>query len=176
MKLTDMLALSHVPRWSIVPLDRTQSVADHSFRVVVIYLELCARVPWDTNWETLMWAIHHDGAESRTADIPGNFKVHLGNLNDHERHVCGWLNLPPFIDFARRDSLGKSVVKLADLIETYTFISMNGFGSHALRATDKISRQVLDHAVDLGKVTGKDFFGVTERMIADIQSEREREP
>ena len=66
MMLTDLLALSIVPRWSIVPHVHHQSVAEHSHRVAAIYLELCAQLNLPVSVEGLTWALCHDGAESRT--------------------------------------------------------------------------------------------------------------
>ena len=43
-RLTDLLALSHVPRWSIVRHVSPQNVGDHTFRVMVIYTELMNRL------------------------------------------------------------------------------------------------------------------------------------
>jgi Predicted hydrolases of HD superfamily len=138
MMLTDLLAISHVPRWSIVPHHPMQTVAAHSHRVAVIYLELCRRLKKDPSLRGLTWAIVHDGPESRTGDIPGVFKREVnGELEKAERRVCAWFDdalLPPPAD--------KLLVKVADLVETFTYIRYYGIGPHARLVGDRIWQQL----------------------------------
>ena len=69
-RLTDLLALSHVPRWNIVRHTNPQNVADHTFRTMVIYTELCRRLQFEIHVPDLLAILHHDAPESRTGDIP----------------------------------------------------------------------------------------------------------
>lgn len=119
MILTDLLALSHVPRWSIVPTYRDQSVADHSFRVVVILADLCRRVKLDPPIAAIFYALYHDSSEARTGDIPSNFKA------KHAARVEYAINTTGVTQF------WQDLVKLADLIEALTWLNRWGCGPHA---------------------------------------------
>lgn len=138
MRLTDLLALSIVPRWSVVPHHGHQSVADHSFRVVVILRELADRLSITLTAEDLWYALTHDGAESVTGDIPGKFKArYLPDIRQAELAACPWLD-PRLVPIGRALVSNITLVKLADLIETYTWIAMNGYGPHALTVQERI--------------------------------------
>lgn len=108
----DMLNLSYVKRWVILPTDREQSVAEHSFRVAAIAMALvdCYRVtyPDSFNGMGLDWIIRHslthDLEEVYTGDIPGTDK-------DKSKPWPSPAVLLP----------GEIVVKLADTIETWSW-------------------------------------------------------
>lgn len=134
-RLTDLLALSHVPRWSIVNHSKPQSVADHTFRVMVIALEIAERLDITLNCSTLKEILFHDAPESRTADIPNpakSFLLEHSNLEYNPRaidvHFCPWLRTENINGIANDQSI---VMHLADKIEGYTFILRHGIGPHA---------------------------------------------
>lgn len=114
--LRDALKLDIIPRWQLEPMLRTQSVAEHSYRVAAITLALCVELGVDslTKRLALTWAILHDVPESETGDIDFRVKPHLAScLHPLEHSACPWYeaeyaNIPPFI---------KSIVKIADYIE-----------------------------------------------------------
>jgi hypothetical protein len=142
MRLTDLLALSHVPRWAIVPHLKPQSVADHSFRVAVIYLELCDRCKIPASLAGLTRALFHDGAEARSGDIPGPFKRSLnGDLAGAEKKATPWLE-----DGSSLSPDDRWALKMADIIEAYTFISQQGQGPHAARTTGLVWESLKEHA------------------------------
>ena len=141
--LLDMLALSNVPRWAIVDIRKEQSVADHSFRVAVIALELRHRLnlvlPLD---EMLLSALVHDAEESRSGDIPPEYKTLLtkiptpADIFDPNRV----LNLRVGIEVG--DQI-RRVVKLADLIEAVTFIKRHGAGdAHTSRIIEYLYSKI----------------------------------
>ena len=134
MRLTDLLSLSHVPRWSIVRHSPPQSVADHSFRVAVIYYELCERLKCPVSVGALWWALTHDGAECHSGDISAKFKSLLNRkaLSVAEESASPW-----YIDCYRNlPGIEVSLVKLADELEAATFIAMHGVGPHATNVAD----------------------------------------
>lgn len=168
--LNDLLALSHVPRWVIVPRFKEQSVADHSFRVAVIYLELCFRLDRVVTITDLVWALMHDGPESWTGDIPGPFKT-----ADSDANVTPWWhqcksNIP---------AETQSLVKLADLIEGATWISKWGTGHHAAHATLNLRGEAAEKAREVaeGIGYGSDVLeGVVRGLVNDILHEIGRVP
>lgn len=163
-RLTDLLALTYVPRWSIVPMLRTQSVAEHSHRVAVIALELEARLMWGGH--PMEWAVIHDAPEARSGDIPHTFKSSLAGLEDAEYGALDWsYNTTPNAPF---DTSDKHIVKMADLIEAYTWLMAWGLGAHANRVTPKIYKQLWDyvHATYTGEV-----WAVVDKVITEILDE-----
>lgn len=160
MILTDLLALSHVPRWSNVRHSPPQSVADHSYRVAVIYLELCARLGKEPSLRGLTRAIRHDAAESYTGDIPGDFKREVKEeLRAAEAKLGLALGEEP-ADWEKR------LIKIADKIEGFTFIFVNGIGPHGERIKDLMREE-------LRMLAGGDWQPV--RILAqDIIEESER--
>lgn len=101
--------LSIIPRWSIVPTIRRQSVAEHSFQVVALSHWLAEkhknapRVSFVC--EVLVAASYHDADEALTGDLPGG---PVKQINWDEKVVAKgqvW-----------------AVVKLADMVEAYLFL------------------------------------------------------
>ncbi len=113
MTLREMLNLSYVPRWAVVPMLRPQSVADHSWRVAVIANELAFRMRGSSDYGSLPGtsvirrAIFHDIDEAETGDIPATVK--------------GPYTIP--------EELIALAVKVADVIETRTWLQMWGHPS-----------------------------------------------
>jgi hypothetical protein len=142
--MNDLLALSYVPRWVIVPMSRQQSVAEHSFRVAVIVTELRSRLNKATNWslgDALNWALIHDAPESRTGDIPGPYKH-----PDQERAP----GVTPWFQYILVDDDLRRFVKVADLIETASWVAKFGQGPHAMYCCEKIKREMMDAAAAAG--------------------------
>lgn len=108
----DCLNMSYVQRWVIAPMLRTQSVAEHTFRVMVLVRVLVAslidqgynsRYGNGTDmYHALLAAMDHDADEVYTGDMPGT---------DKDKHK----------EWADPDSLQswEIVVKVADALETW---------------------------------------------------------
>lgn len=97
--------LSVIPRWSVVPVLRRQSVAEHSFHVSTLALWLVrmhARADdGKFELEVLRYALTHDVAEASTGDAPSPSK--------------------PKPEPSDEDQV-KVVVKCADLLESMLFM------------------------------------------------------
>lgn len=137
-RLTDLLALSHVPRWSIVDHLKPQTVSDHVFRVMVIATELARRLELEggLHVNTYRWILEHDASECRTADIPTPAKKILGDFE--EVVFCPWM---PQMDHAVHHEQFQ-LFRLADIIEATTFIRRYGIGPHAFRVHKDLCRAV----------------------------------
>lgn len=105
----ELLHLSYVKRWVVAPTLREQSVAEHTFRVLVIAVHLneavkIAATPIDLCNLTAK-AMMHDAEERLTGDVPGPQKsAQAGYLRSTDEM-----------------SALEYLVKVADSIETGTF-------------------------------------------------------
>lgn len=160
MRITDLLALSHVPRWANVRHNPSQSVADHSFRVGVIYWELCQRLGKEPSLRGLTCAMFHDGMESYTGDIPGDFKKDIAEEVHKAEAKLGVVFCEP------PNTSELAMVKLADKIETYTFIAVNGLGPHANRVRDIVYREL--------QTLAGEYWAAVKMLAIDIIEETER--
>lgn len=124
--LTDTLSLlnlSYVKRWVIAPMLREQSVAEHTFRVMVIteslMIELASTSTPFTPVEMTMCfreAMFHDQDEIETGDVPGTQKS----------KEIGYLKPLPEVKYKT------ALIKVADSIETGTFgLQWGCFGNWA---------------------------------------------
>lgn len=114
--LKDTLKLDIVPRWSIEPMLRPQSVAEHSFRVTAITLELCAVLAVDDEIKrtAAAWAVMHDGPEAETGDIDYRIKQEIKlEIQVIEESLCPWYS----VEMLRVPRAAISIVKIADYIE-----------------------------------------------------------
>lgn len=136
-----------VSRWNIVHVNRPQSVAEHSFQVVLLVRAICMKIPTlspvDRNM-LIMRAIDHDMEEVFTGDMPSTSKQ---------------FKMP----MSRMDC----ILKLADLIEAEHYLAQ--YGGTAKRTIDayvwigdRIS-DVLAHCSECG------YLGVSEavRQVRD---------
>ena len=166
--MNDLLALCHVPRWVIVPHIGSQSVAEHSFRVTIILLELCRRLDVSLDFNDIMWALVHDGPEAWTGDIPGPFKTDGCDAN-----VAPWWHSTEKL----MPDKTKSLIKIADLIEGSSWIGQWGVGQHAVYAGKKLRNEALYKARELAPSIG---FGqdqmdkVILAVLTDIECETGR--
>lgn len=129
MRLTDLLALSHVPRWSITSHSRAQTVADHTFRVLVIAVELATRVGVQLTVSDLIRLLCHDGHESWSADVPSPMKKEMEESGYDFNTLVAWMKGVPKYSGPNQEL----IAGLADKIEAYTFISKYGQGEQAKR-------------------------------------------
>lgn len=144
-RLTDLLSLSHVPRWAIVDHLKPQTVSDHVYRVLVIATEMANRLGIEVEQRTLIYILSHDASECRTGDIPTPAKqtaeiIGTGHGFDNDVLFCPWTAREP-------QALNVSqalLMALADVIEAATFIRRYGIGSHARRVEMDLCRTVND--------------------------------
>lgn len=185
MFITDALSLLHVPRWAVVRMSRPQSVAEHSFAVAMITQELMTRNPdivlrnspeddgvirGVVRHDNVIWhALTHDIDECVTGDIPGIAKQHMRA----KREIPDLVPDRPPIGVTLPEI---QLVKLADIIETYTYCVMFGHGPHANAVAEKHLFPMLERARLDSQEAGLVSKDQTKfmKLIHDILAERGR--
>lgn len=122
-RINDLLNLAHVVHWHTVPTRRKCSVAEHSFRVAAIVLELYDRLRNFSLCPALRLALVHDGPETETGDLPHTTKVLFDGDGARawravESALCPWYAN----EYEDPGTMECRIVKIADLIECYMFI------------------------------------------------------
>ena len=116
--------LSTVPRWTTVPMTRRQNVAEHSFHVAWIALEL-ANYNKAVKYgelelsDLLTLALFHDESEAVSGDIATPFKRNWGGdaIKDMEQEYGMGHH------YKTLDHQARVIIKLADLIEAFIWLN-----------------------------------------------------
>lgn len=153
--------LSWVHRWVVVNTIKKQSVAEHCFNVERIATRIAEEWLEITDvvrlYNISQLALHHDNDEAITGDLPSPSKWVLSEEWVDE-HSGLWYN---------RDSPEREIVKLADKMEAYWFLSMERkLGNQYIEGyLQEIHRKVLSAATALGVhnyITG--WLATVDRM------------
>lgn len=171
-RLNDLLALSNVPRWSINSVLRHQNVSDHVFRVLVIATELAERLGVRLYADFFFCALHHDAHESWTADLPSPIKSEIERAGFDFNKVVPWAEAYK----APLNPNTQMILKIADKIEAYTFISKFGVGEQAFRISTGCKERVFEIAREAAATLTPtlDWVSVVEVLIEDIRNETGR--
>jgi 5'-deoxynucleotidase YfbR-like HD superfamily hydrolase len=164
--MNDVLSLCHVPRWSIVPVLRPQSVGEHSYRTTIILLEMASMLGFSIDVRALCWALIHDGIESRTGDVPAGC-----DATPLESGVCDWWHRSK----ATVPDRIRDLVKVADYIEAAAYVAMYGVGPHAAGVAWEARERVLAKAQEVGEYCGEPrLLEVARDLLDAVISERGR--
>lgn len=136
MKITERLRLTQVKRYPICHTNRDQSVAEHTFGVLIIARELALVLKDPEYLEAITdYAIVHDMDEVFTGDIPSGFKRRLRaecpeviRILDPEHNV---------------NDVIKGTVKLADYLEAMYHLMEYGGSRFANRVLDDITENFM---------------------------------
>jgi len=116
MKRSHYLA-GKVVRYHTHPTLNTQTVADHSWRVAVLIVELFG-IP---RAEVLVYALYHDCGEMSSGDLPFMAKDAVPGLADAMKRAEAYGLELLEVCLPELSSLEKVQVKIADLLEMYEF-------------------------------------------------------
>lgn len=122
----ELMRLGHVRRWHIVATSREQTVADHTARVLLLMEHICGIMKVEPGVNMYRLALWHDVPEIIRGDPPTPTKPHM--MKDWDRGIS------KVHDYLQADMLGASgatIVKFADLMESWDWISIHGVGAHA---------------------------------------------
>jgi 5'-deoxynucleotidase YfbR-like HD superfamily hydrolase len=124
MKINDILRASGVTRWHIVRMVRPQSLAEHTFDVVMVARAIASIAGID-DYEIIKAALLHDLDEIVTGDIPTPTKVRARangwELNDLYKSITGR-------ELSPDESL---IIRLADKLADLYWLWLHAVGPHA---------------------------------------------
>lgn len=125
MNIREKLRLQQVKRYPICYVNRDQSVAEHSYNVLLLALWLVEQEgDRDLKEEVIAYAINHDMDEIETGDIPSSFKR---RLRQECPAVVAVLDGKKFVPNEIR-----AIVKLADCLEAIWYIKEFGGSSYTM--------------------------------------------
>ncbi len=105
-----------VKRYHTWPTLRTQTVADHSWHVMRIFLEL---FPDAVTMEVLTWILWHDVAEVGTGDIPFPLKSRYPELKSIMDDIGTEVTDNMGIVWPELTDRQRALIKICDLLEMY---------------------------------------------------------
>ena len=165
----------YVKRWSMVGTSKESTVASHSFDVAMIAMDIRRRMFNTIDFsekDVCYFALIHDVKESYTGDIPTPTKTGMKKAgfdpDNYDDDQIGEDPAPAKI---------QAIIKAADLISNYIFISTHGIGTRARVAVAEVGgrlRAYLDAAPqDLRDAAAATMTYIIERG-SDAVEERER--
>ena len=119
MRIQDLMRAASVKRWTIVTTSRDESLAEHSFLVIILSKEIGSRAGLTLPLQdhVMRDAILHDLDEILTGDIPTPAKIDKPKYNYQSK-------------------ITEAAVKAADIMQAWWFISQWGTGRHAHEVSD----------------------------------------
>lgn len=177
LNLYDYLRAGHVKRWHIINTTYPQSLAEHSFIVTLIAIELYHVMVGEQKespvelLQVVLLGLFHDMPEVRTGDIPTPAKKYIrerANIDggpdvfeDIENDLMPEL---PYLGGTVALNL-QHFVEMADLIETAIWIEQNGVGAHSKIVADRIRVRMERKIAELTNATGVDWYDPVNRVL-----------
>lgn len=157
LTLAEKLRTAHTKRWQIVNVGRNQNVAEHSFLVQLIAIEVsracefsnARQGPFNTEKEhqIMRWAMWHDMMEVKTGDINTPVKAVIkkavgesGIETLEKSYSAEYTKIS-----ADTWPITKDIVKLADYMEALNFLNEEGKGVHAKDVQATLRAQMMAH-------------------------------
>lgn len=145
IRTIDLLGLADVPRWGVIKILRPQSVAEHSFAVAVLVMELITRLsPYSltapASLGAVIWALCHDAPETYTGDVDGLLKREHPTLKAELDKAEGEA-FPWWAEMRRGMEATPglmALVKVADRVEAIVYLRQWGIGTRA----DDVKREL----------------------------------
>ncbi len=155
MQIQDIMLAQDVKRWTIVRTIRDQSLAEHTFNVVMIARDIAARMGINDT-KIIKYALDHDLDEILTGDIPTPAKDRLKINTSYDGK-----------SFKECDSQEASIVSMADMIEAIAFITDNQVGRHAHIVADYLQERYQSRCNLIGSVNPK-LIGACNAVIKSL--------
>lgn len=170
--LNDRLRLSDVDRWHMVATSRRQSVAEHTYNVVMIATRMAALCGLGQSGVVKMteYALMHDVDETITGDISPpakHFMRHQGiDPNDLVKS-----NIGTHMATIRWDL--KLMLKAADLVESVVWLRQWGVGAHSKSVLLDLEQQLANHMETIRETDNVIYDAVVKTLaeMADVNFE-----
>lgn len=125
---SQLINLSFIKRYSVVPRLHDESIAEHSFFVTAIVIKLYDEYDFDIGKATIM-ASTHDWTESYTDDITVATKRAypiIAKAVDKAEHIIARKEFSPYVfniwqDYKKGESVESKIVKYADTIQVIQY-------------------------------------------------------
>jgi 5'-deoxynucleotidase YfbR-like HD superfamily hydrolase len=101
--------LAYVPRWSILRVNKRQSVAEHCYFVTRYVIELAKLLNYPLKSDFIETVLCHDDGEIHSGDIPTPWKKKIGIREEV-------LEIEALTDFERK------LLKIADVLEAILYL------------------------------------------------------
>ena len=171
----EFMRAGHVKRWHVVNTTREQSIAEHSFLVTMIALELnkCfdeEGVVYDI-LPIVMGGLFHDISEVRYGDIPTPGKQFLKKVTNNPGIFSDIeAELLPEMPYAQVEVTGfaAQIIKMADIIEAAHWIRDNGAGTHAKIVADRAWIDVERLTFEYSQKTGVDWYAPVNKVLMSL--------
>lgn len=148
LKLSDIYRTQFVKRWHILNTPRQQTVAEHSYLVCMLVLDLCERIgiPEKETHEAILWALVHDLPEVVMGDPVSPIKnIARDKFDELEAKID-----PDRWSFASGlSALASAVVKLADYIDAVKFLHEEGINDQSKVVREKLNKNMSTFIVQL---------------------------
>jgi len=138
LSLNEILRAQNVKRWSLVATTRPQSVAEHTFNVVMISRSVCTKMGMFDEL-VIKAALEHDLDECITGDIPSPTKRRMEQLGFDFGKLEGVKK-----NYDRMNADERTIVKCADLIDAIHFLQNFGTGQRAKDVQELLVGQLDD--------------------------------
>jgi hypothetical protein len=173
-RTADLMGLFDTHRWTIIKMNRPQSVAEHSFGVAVISWALAEDLGFGIETDLMLGilklALIHDAPESLTGDINGQFKRDYPRMKK-EIALAEGDALPWWVSEIPVDPRIKKIIKVADCIEAIVYIRIWGVGPRADAVRVLMRARELEEAVgSLCEVIPMTRYDVTKVAHAILNS------
>lgn len=133
LKIHEIMRAQNVSRWSLIATTRQQSVAEHTFNVVML-VRAMAKLMYMKDEQLIKAALEHDLDEVITGDIPSPTKATAKQLGMD----LGLMEGPK----KNEDALSgqaKSLLKIADIIDAVHFLDNFGTGRRAAVVQEELT-------------------------------------
>ncbi len=156
LTINDILLAQNIHRWTIVATKTDQSLAEHTFNVVMIARAIAseAEVP-DAN--IIKYALDHDLDEIFTGDIPSPAKKRMDIKTEYNGKNWEYLS-----------EVERIIVKMADLMDALLFIKYNHLDRHGKAVYERM-RVTVDEYLEGMEKYYPHVHGAVENVIAMIE-------